>query len=112
MCIRDRELNSIWEQRLSQVTIQTNNRNDKEKFYGALYRCLLYTSIIMEEDSKTLDEVVVVGYGSMSRKDVTSSITTGKAVSYTHLDVYKRQVCANIASIPYFITFSGSIVST
>ncbi len=24
--------------------------------------------IIMEEDSKTLDEVVVVGYGSMSRK--------------------------------------------
>mgnify|MGYP000134597232 CR=1 FL=1 len=30
--------------------------------------------IIMEEDSKTLDEVVVVGYGSMSRKDVTSSI--------------------------------------
>ena len=31
--------------------------------------------IIMEEDSKTLDEVVVVGYGSMSRKDVTSSIT-------------------------------------
>ena len=35
--------------------------------------------IIMEEDSKTLDEVVVVGYGSMSRKDVTSSITTVKA---------------------------------
>lgn len=33
----------------------------------------------MEEDSKTLDEVVVVGYGSMSRKDVTSSITTVKA---------------------------------
>ena len=32
------ELNSIWEQRLSQVTVQTNNRNDKEKFYGALYR--------------------------------------------------------------------------
>ncbi|MDO4347594.1 MAG: TonB-dependent receptor plug domain-containing protein, partial [Bacteroidales bacterium] len=35
--------------------------------------------IIMEEDSKTLDEVVVVGYGSMNRKDVTSSITTVKA---------------------------------
>ena len=33
----------------------------------------------MEEDSKTLDEVVVVGYGSMNRKDVTSSITTVKA---------------------------------
>lgn len=32
------ELTSIWEQRLSQITVQTNNRNDKEKFYGALYR--------------------------------------------------------------------------
>lgn len=27
----------------------------------------------MEEDSQTLDEVVVVGYGSMTRKDVTPS---------------------------------------
>lgn len=35
--------------------------------------------VIMIDDSKTLDEVVVVGYGSMSRKDVTSSITTVKA---------------------------------
>lgn len=32
------ELTNIWEQRLSQITVQTNNRNDKEKFYGALYR--------------------------------------------------------------------------
>jgi iron complex outermembrane receptor protein len=35
--------------------------------------------VVLAEDSKTLDEVVVVGYGSMSRKDVTSSITTVKA---------------------------------
>lgn len=35
--------------------------------------------IVLEDDSKTLEEVVVVGYGSMSRKDVTSSITTVKA---------------------------------
>jgi iron complex outermembrane receptor protein len=35
--------------------------------------------ITLAEDTKTLDEVVVVGYGSMSRKDVTSSITTVKA---------------------------------
>jgi TonB-linked outer membrane protein, SusC/RagA family/TonB-dependent outer membrane receptor, SusC/RagA subfamily, signature region len=35
--------------------------------------------VVMQEDSKTLDEVVVIGYGSMSRKDVTSSITTVKA---------------------------------
>lgn len=32
------ELTTIWEQKLSQITVQTNNRNDKEKFYGALYR--------------------------------------------------------------------------
>ena len=31
------------------------------------------------QPEETLDEVVVVGYGSMSRKDVTSSITTVKA---------------------------------
>lgn len=36
-------------------------------------------NVIMAEDSQTLDEVVVVGYGSMTRKDVTSSITTVKA---------------------------------
>ena len=33
----------------------------------------------MEEDSKTLDEVLLLCYGSMHRKDVTSSITTVKA---------------------------------
>ena len=31
------------------------------------------------EDTETLDEVVVIGYGSMQRKDVTSSITSVKA---------------------------------
>ncbi len=36
-------------------------------------------TITLKEDNKTLDEVVVVGYGSMARKDVTSSITTVKA---------------------------------
>ncbi len=36
-------------------------------------------NIVLAEDTKTLDEVVVVGYGSMTRKDVTSSITTVKA---------------------------------
>lgn len=35
--------------------------------------------VTMSEDSELLDEVVVVGYGSMTRKDVTSSITTVKA---------------------------------
>ena len=36
-------------------------------------------NIILAEDNALLDEVVVVGYGSMARKDVTSSITTVKA---------------------------------
>lgn len=36
-------------------------------------------SVVMKEDNKTLNEVVVVGYGTMRRKDVTSSITTIKA---------------------------------
>lgn len=35
--------------------------------------------IVLKEDTELLDEVVVVGYGSMARKDVTSSITTVKA---------------------------------
>lgn len=35
--------------------------------------------VVLAEDSKTLNEVVVVGYGSMQRQDVTSSITTLKS---------------------------------
>ena len=36
-------------------------------------------NITMEEDSELLEDVVVIGYGSMQRKDLTSSITTVKA---------------------------------
>jgi iron complex outermembrane receptor protein len=36
-------------------------------------------NVTMSEDTELLDEVVVVGYGSMTRKDVTSSITSVKA---------------------------------
>lgn len=35
--------------------------------------------IVMQEDNALLDEVVVIGYGSMSRKDVTGSISTVNA---------------------------------
>ena len=35
--------------------------------------------VVMEEDNQQLEEVVVVGYGTMRRKDVTSSITTVQA---------------------------------
>lgn len=40
---------------------------------------LIGVNVVLNEDTKTLDEVVVIGYGSMTRKDVTSSITTVKA---------------------------------
>ena len=33
-------------------------------------------NVTLQEDLQALDEVVVIGYGSMTRKDVTSSITT------------------------------------
>lgn len=35
--------------------------------------------VTLQEDLQALDEVVVIGYGSMQRKDVTSSITSVKA---------------------------------
>lgn len=38
-----------------------------------------FMSVTLNDDVKSLNEVVVVGYGSMARKDVTSSITTVKA---------------------------------
>ncbi|MDR2917563.1 MAG: TonB-dependent receptor [Tannerella sp.] len=36
-------------------------------------------NIILQEDLQALEEVVVIGYGSMTRKDITSSITTVNA---------------------------------
>ena len=40
-------------------------------------------NVVLQSDTKALDEVVVVGYGTMRKSD---------SVSYTHLDVYKRQI--------------------
>lgn len=36
-------------------------------------------NIILQEDMQSLEELVVIGYGSMNRRDVTSSITTVQA---------------------------------
>ena len=36
--------------------------------------------VTLEEDNKVLNEVVVVGYGTMRRKDVTSSITAARTL--------------------------------
>ena len=46
------ELTGIWEQRLSQITVQTDNRNDKEKFYGALYRASFLPRTFNDTDGR------------------------------------------------------------
>ncbi len=38
-----------------------------------------HLTIVLQSDSELLNEMVVIGYGSMTRKDVTGSITTVKA---------------------------------
>ena len=62
----------------------TVNRGAKISFsyVGYTLQTLVATNsmtVVMQEDSKLLNEVVVVGYGTMRRKDVTSSITTVKS---------------------------------
>ena len=55
--------------------------------------------VTLQEDTEVLDEVVVVGYGTMKKSDLTGAVSSvgvkdikdSPAVSYTHLDVYKRQ---------------------
>ena len=46
-----------------------------------------HVNVVMEEAAELLDEVVVVGYGSMKAKDLTSSITTIKAEELTGVPV-------------------------
>ena len=50
-------------------------------------------SLFMEIDTAELDEVVVIGYGTVLKKDVTGSISSVKvdAVSYTHLTLPTKQ---------------------
>ncbi len=38
-----------------------------------------HVDVVLREDTQALEELVVIGYGSMARKDVTSSITTVRA---------------------------------
>lgn len=46
------ELTDIWEQRLSLITVQTSSRNDKEKFYGALYRASFLPRTFNDADGR------------------------------------------------------------
>lgn len=47
-----------------------------------------FLKIVLEENNELLEEVIVVGYGKMTRKDVTSSITTIKAEDLNKGGVY------------------------
>lgn len=63
-------------------TLKTTKPNAKLKISYVGYEDQVITpgqSVQMKEDAANLNEVVVVGYGTMRRKDVTSSITTVKA---------------------------------
>lgn len=63
-------------------TLTTTRKNARLKVSYVGYEEQIITpgqSVSLVEDNKTLNEVVVVGYGTMRRKDVTSSITTVKA---------------------------------
>ena len=60
-------------------TLTTTRKNARLKVSYVGYEDQIITpgqSVSLAEDNKTLNEVVVVGYGTMRRKDVTSSITT------------------------------------
>lgn len=63
-------------------TLTTKSKDAKLKVSYVGYTEQIITpgeSVVLKEDDKTLNEVVVVGYGTMRRKDVTSSITTIKS---------------------------------
>lgn len=63
-------------------TLKTTKPNAKLKVSYIGYETQTITpgqSVVLEANDATLNEVVVVGYGTMRRKDVTSSITTVSA---------------------------------
>jgi TonB-linked SusC/RagA family outer membrane protein len=45
-------------------------------------------TVILTEDTKTLDEVVVVGYGTMRKSDVTGSISTAKGSDIAKIQAF------------------------
>lgn len=67
-------------------TLKTTKANAKLKVSYVGYETKYITpgqNVVLEADDETLNEVVVVGYGTMRRKDVTSSITTVSAKDLT-----------------------------
>jgi len=51
-------------------------------------------NIVLEEDTKLLDEVVVIGYGSVKRKDLTTAVST-----VTNKDVDERPIISTAQAI-------------
>ena len=47
-----RQLSDIWEQRLAQVEVETPIREEKEKFYGALYRASMLPRTLNDVDGR------------------------------------------------------------
>ena len=60
---------------------------------GRIYSCLLYTSkrVVSVLLSTCLVAGMLAGCGSKTADTTTTTAEETKAVSYTHLDVYKRQ---------------------
>ena len=46
--------------------------------------------VTLKEDTQTLDEVVVVGYGTMKKSDVTGSISTAKGDDLVKNQSFRR----------------------
>lgn len=45
--------------------------------------------VILQEDNQKLDEVVVVGYGSMKQKNITGSVST---ISAEELEIFRYPI--------------------
>ena len=47
-------------------------------------------NITLQEDNELLDEVVVIGYGSVKRKDVTTAVSTVSTKDWTNAPLYRQ----------------------
>lgn len=76
------ELTDIWEQRLSRITVQTEDQNEKELFYGAFYRASFLPRTFNDVDGK---------YPSFSKGTPVRQLTNGANYyeDYSMWDTYR-----------------------
>ena len=55
-------------------------------------KAILLISLELDEIMDCADTIGVIYNGQMQKKADAKTLTTNEAVSYTHLDVYKRQI--------------------